>query len=144
MSLSQKCQYAVRAVLALAQRQGQGPISAGEIAASYDMPQRFLEVILNELKPSGLVGSRRGVGGGYQLTVAPSGVTVGQIIRLIDGPLGPVSASGDPGDTSSGGLAELWAGAKRAIEGVYEGTTFQDLADRQRMIDAGDTPDYCI
>ena len=85
MNLSQKCQYAVRAVLELARRYGQGPVAISQIAASQAIPQRFLENILNEIKPTGLIASRRGIQGGYQLAKDPAEVTVGEIIRLIDG-----------------------------------------------------------
>ena len=149
MSLSQKCQYAVRAVLELSKRYGQGAVPAGEIAASQSAPQRFLEVILNELKPTGLVGSRRGVQGGYYLSDDPKTVTVGQIIRVVDGPLDPVICFGDKTNTTCPvmgkcALEELWGRAKEAITGVYDSTTFQDLIDRQRDIDSRSAPDYCI
>ena len=67
MNLSQKCQYAVRAIFELAKHYGRGPVAISQIAASQAIPQRFLENILNELRPTGLIESRRGIQGGYLL-----------------------------------------------------------------------------
>lgn len=149
MSLSQKCQYAVRAILELAKRHGQGAVSAGEIAASQAIPQRFLEIILNELKPTGLVESRRGVQGGYYLTRDPQEITVGEVIRLIEGPLDPVRCGGDTDDRGCPlqgrcALLELWTEAKHALEAVYDARTFRDLADRERELQRHGVNDYSI
>ena len=100
MNLSQKCQYAVRAVLELAKQYGQGPVPISQIAASQAIPQRFLENILNELKPTGLIESRRGIQGGYLLARDPATVSVGEVIRMIEGPLDPVKCIGDKNDPS--------------------------------------------
>lgn len=148
MNISQKCQYAVRAILELSKRYGQGSVPAARIAVSQAVPQRFLEVILNELKPTGLVDSRRGVHGGYYLACHPKEITVGQVIRLIDGPLDPVRCIGDQNtpcplkDKCS--LVRLWDQAREAVEHVYDATTFQDLVDRERDMDCSGVPDYCI
>lgn len=149
MNLSQKCQYAVRAVLELSMKYGQGAISAGEIAASQAIPQRFLEVILNELRPSGLVESRRGVQGGYYLSRLPKEITVGQVIRLVDGPLDPVRCTGDKESATCPlkdrcSLIQLWDEAREAVEGVYDKTTFQDLADREVAMVRRGVADFTI
>jgi len=149
LNLSQKCQYAVRAVLELAKRYGQGAIPASEIAANQAIPQRFLEIILNELKPAGLLDSRRGVQGGYFLTVDPKDITAGRIIRLIDGPLDPVRCTGDKESArcplmEQCSLMELWNQAKEAVEKVYDGVNFHDLAERERALERKSVSDYCI
>ncbi len=148
MSLSQKCQYAVRAVLELSRNRNGGPVPAGEIAAKQAVPQRFLEVILNELRPTGLIGSRRGVRGGYYLSREPSQVTVGDVIRLVEGPMDPVRCTrGNRTDCPvqhNCALVELWERAKRAVEDVYDSTSFQDLVDRENVLADVVVPDYCI
>lgn len=149
MNLSQRCQYTVRAVLELAKRHGQGPVSAAEIAAHQAIPQRFLEIILNELKPSGLVESRRGVQGGYYLIRSPAQITVGQVIRLVDGPLDPVRCEGEKPNTSCQlmgkcALIDLWNQARQAVETVYDSTTFQNLVEREQALRVQGTSDYCI
>ncbi len=133
MYVSQKCQYAIRALMDLAKRHGQGPVPTSATALSQAVPQRFLEVIMNELKAHGLVVSRRGVRGGYELVRDPSGLTVGEVIRLIDGPLDPVRCTQDWEGVccplkDGCSLIDLWRRAKQAVEAVYDGMTIAQLA----------------
>jgi Rrf2 family protein len=149
VNLSQRCQYAVRAVLELAKHYGQGPIVISQIAASQAIPQRFLENILNDLRPTGLIESRRGIQGGYFLAKDPATVSVGDVIRLVEGPLDPVRCIGDRSDSScplkgSCSLVHLWSRAKTAVEAVYDGTTFQDLVDQEREWDRSSGANYCF
>ncbi len=147
MTLSQKCQYAVRAVLELARRYRQGPVPAGEVAAVQGIPRRFLEVILNELRPTGLVASRRGAHGGYSLARDPREITVAEVIRLVCGPLEPVRsdalAGGGELPWGARALQELWDRAGRAVDDVYASVTFHDLVDRERSL-RRDVTDYSI
>jgi Rrf2 family protein len=87
MLITQKCQYALRAVFALARREGRGPTKIAEIAREQAIPVRFLEVILGQLKQGGFVDSRRGADGGYFIVRSPREIAVGDIVRFIDGPL---------------------------------------------------------
>ncbi len=149
MNLSQKCQYAVRAVLELAKQYGQGPVAISQIAATQAIPQRFLENILNELKPTGLIESRRGIQGGYLLTKDPANVTVGEVIRLVEGPLDPVRCIGDRNAPccplkESCALINLWNRAKAAVEDVYNGTSFRDLIDEEKSLSGSQVIDYSI
>jgi len=91
MQVSQKCQYALRAVYELAKRYGQRPLSGAEIARVQAIPPKFLELILRELRQAGFVESRRGPQGGYLLVEDPRQLAVGQVIRQIEGPFTPVS-----------------------------------------------------
>jgi len=149
MNLSQKCQYAVRAVLELAKQYGQGPVAISQIAASQAIPQRFLENILNELRPTGLIESRRGIQGGYLLAKDPSAVTVGEVIRLVEGPLDPVRCIGDRNAPccplkESCALIGLWNRAKAAVEAVYDGTSFHDLIEEEKTLNRAAIIDYSI
>lgn len=137
MNVSQKCQYALRAVYELAKRNGGGPTSIKEIAQVQAIPPRFLELILGQLKQSGYVQSRRGVAGGYLLAVPPGELCVGAIIRFIDGPLDPVKciAGGRTKDCPLLGncaFTGLWERAKQAVAEVYDDTTFEDLLEEER------------
>jgi len=89
--LSRKAKYGLHALLALARRYGQGPVQIADLVAEEELPRKFLESILLELKKQGLLHSRRGRQGGYMLSRAPHLIYVGQIIRVLDGPLAPVS-----------------------------------------------------
>ncbi len=148
MLLSQKCQYSVRAILELAKHYGSGIMRCGEIAERQAIPQRFLEVILNELKSAGLVDARRGIHGGFSLAVPPKDLTVGRVIRLVDGPLDPVRCVGKGGEPctlrSGCSLVELWNQAKSAVEAIYDGTTFQDLVEREQLASRASCGDYTI
>jgi Rrf2 family cysteine metabolism transcriptional repressor len=89
--VSQKCQYAIRAVFELARRHGQGPVKISDIAEEQTIPLRFLQVILNQLRRGSIVEARRGSEGGYYLSRQPDQVTVGEIVQFIEGPLVPVA-----------------------------------------------------
>jgi Rrf2 family transcriptional regulator, cysteine metabolism repressor len=142
MQLSQKCQYALRALFELAKRQGEGPLTVAQIAESQAIPARFLELIVQELRVQGWIRSRRGSNGGYTLVAAPASVTVASIIRLIDGSLAPVHcvAGKDERSCSLRGrcaFMRMWQRAQEAVERVYETTTLQDLIDEEQQCGAG-------
>ena len=88
--LSYKAKYALRATLALARAPAGAPILISAIAEQENIPRKFLELILLELKRRGLIVSRRGRSGGYSLGKSAEDITFGEIIRLIDGPLAAV------------------------------------------------------
>jgi Rrf2 family protein len=85
--LTRKCQYALRALYFLAREYGNGPILIQNISAEANAPAEFLQTILLTLKNAGVLASRRGTQGGYYLVIPPNQVTVGSVVRLIDGPL---------------------------------------------------------
>lgn len=149
--LSQKSQYAVRAVLELAKYYGLGPLPAARIAEAQHIPVRFLENILGQLRQGGLVESVRGKDGGYKLGRAPEEVAVGDVIRLIQGPMETVDCT----DMLAGGgrdcplrsgcvLLPLWERAHQAMMQVYDGTTFRELVEQERAKAACEVLDYVI
>jgi Rrf2 family protein len=85
--LTKKSKYGLKALLVLAQETGRGPVLVSELADRQRIPKKFLEAILLELKRHGLLHSKRGRGGGYFLNRKPDDITVGQVIRVLDGPL---------------------------------------------------------
>lgn len=147
--LSQKCRYALRAVLELSKRYGEGPVKIGEIAQAQSVPPRFLEVILNQLKQGGFLESRRGSDGGYLLQRSPDLLTVGDIIRFIEGPLTPVGCIGNQ-PTEVCPLHEncvfvpMWEKVQQAVSSVYDQTTFQDLVDQEARMCEQSSPSYAI
>jgi Rrf2 family transcriptional regulator, cysteine metabolism repressor len=150
MLLSQKCQYAFRATFELARRHGTGqPISVAEIAQAQAIPPRFLEQILGELRHGGFVTSTRGSQGGYALAIAPEALTVGDIIRFVEGPLAPVQCVSRIPDPECG-LKDnclfigFWQRAASALEQVYNGTTFQDLVDQSKAQAATEAVNFSI
>src|SRR5579864_9139651 len=88
--LSQKTKYALRALQVLSARFGHGPVLISDLAGQEDLPRKFLELILLQLKNNGILESKRGKGGGYRLRRDPKTVTLGQVIRIFEGPLAPI------------------------------------------------------
>jgi Rrf2 family protein len=85
--LSKKAKYGLKAVLALAEASGQGPVLISDLVEQHRLPRKFLEAILLELKRHGILQSKKGKGGGYFLRDAPSQITLGRVIRVLEGPL---------------------------------------------------------
>ncbi len=145
--LSRKCRYALRALFELAWRGSDEPVSVQTIAAAQNVPARFLEVILNELKRSGLVESRRGSDGGYLLSGRPDDMTVGQVLRV----LGAVAGTQPPRRAGRTGyvrgdeaLGLLQARVDRAISEVCDGTSFLELVAEERRLAGQYVPEYVI
>ncbi|MCE5202384.1 MAG: Rrf2 family transcriptional regulator [Synergistaceae bacterium] len=134
MAITQKCQYALRAIYELAYHHNEGPCKIGTIAEAQGIPVRFLENILNSLKSAGLVDSARGKDGGYYLLRNADSITVGEVIRFVQGSLGPVECTTRIDDDCSFYedcvFRPLWDKAREALEAVYDGTTFQDLVNQ--------------
>jgi Rrf2 family protein len=136
MRISARADYAVRAVLELAVRGADGPVADGPvkaetIATAQDIPHKFLEGILGDLRRAGIVDSRRGGGGGYRLARAATAITVADVIRAVDGPI--VSVRGErPTGLSYTGSAEpllpLWIALRANVRKILEGVTLADIA----------------
>ena len=149
MRVSQKCQYALRAVFELARRGEGGPVKISEIAGAQAIPPRFLEVILSQLKQGGFVESRRGAEGGYLLARPAHAITVGELIRFIDGPIGPVGCF-EEDSTERCELrgqcvfSEMWKKAHEAVCGVYDSTTIHDLVEEDKYKGQVEAATYTI
>jgi Rrf2 family protein len=143
VKLSAKADYAVRAVLVLASHEGDKPIKGEMIARAQDLPPKFVENILGELKHAGIVASQRGPDGGYRLARPPVEVTVADVIRVVDGPIAAV-AGVRPEDVSyppgAEALPGVWLEARGQLRSVLEVTTFADLVERSRAIAANGGP----
>ena len=128
MDISARADYAVRAMLALAQAQAQeaGPISVETLAHRQDLPRKFLEAIVGELRTADLVVSTRGARGGYALARPASKVSLGDVFRAVDGPLAEVRGL-RPHETSYEGVAQhlptVWVAVRGALREVLDGTS---------------------
>ena len=89
--ISQKAKYAFKALVLLAQRGRGESLQTDEIAVQAAIPRKFLEQILLQLKANGLVDSRRGRSGGYHLVADPQAISVSQVLRIVDGPIAPLT-----------------------------------------------------
>ncbi|KOT32885.1 Rrf2 family transcriptional regulator [Streptomyces caelestis] len=134
MRISARADYAVRAALQLAASQDGGPLKAEAIAEAQDIPHKFLEGILNDMRRGGLVLSRRGGNGGYRLAKPSESISIADVIRVVDGPL--VSVRGvRPPELSYTGPAEsllpLWIALRSNVREILEGVSLADVASAQ-------------
>ena len=138
-SVSRKCEYALRAILTLALRRNDEAVSSHRIAADHSLPQRFLEVILSELRQGGFVESRRGNAGGYVLAKPASQILIGQIVSFIEG-----SRQEAQNGESDDALDSLWSRVDKAVTDVLYSTTLADLAKEQKQLNRAYIPNYAI
>ena len=132
MKISQKGLYALQAMMMLARHYNQGAIRIRDIAYEEDLPEKFLELILLELKNARIVESARGAKGGYQLRRAPSEICLSEIIRLIDGPLAPFGDADQlrvliDRDAEHRNLYQIFLDVRDAAARILEHTTLADL-----------------
>lgn len=151
MRVSYKGDYALKAILELSLRYGHGEaVSISEIASSGDMPEKFLEQILLALKNGGFVKSKRGANGGFYLSKPPKDITVGEVIRFIEGPTEPISCVEDGykacGDLKNCIFRDIWKKVGLAVSSVIDAVTFEDLATRykDRSINIKPVHEYSI
>lgn len=131
MRISAKADYAVRVAAELATHPTGEPVKGEALARAQDAPIKFLENILGALRTAGIVASRRGAEGGYLLARPPVEVTVADVIRAVDGPLGAVR--GAPPETldypgAAERLVDVWIAARASLRAVLERVTLADLA----------------
>lgn len=124
MNLSVKADYALHAILDLAMQSRSGPVRIADIAKRQRIPQKFLELILATLKQGGFVESRRGAEGGYLLARPANAITVGEVMRFIEG--GRNKAGGRKKSTENP-FADLWNRVDASVSSVVDETTFADL-----------------
>ncbi len=153
MSVSAKCYYAIRALYALAEHDGRSdpkPLKIADIAEREQIPVRFLESILNQLKGAGYVQSRRGAEGGYRLSRPADQLTVGEVMRFVDGPIAPINcvSQSRPKECQFHGECHFfgfWCRVRSAMSDVVDHTSFADLIDENRKRDVDRfIPDYTI
>jgi Rrf2 family transcriptional regulator, cysteine metabolism repressor len=153
MVLSSRGKYGTRALLDLSLHYEEGPVQIQEIAERQNIPLKYLEQILLSLKRYGFVTSRKGPGGGYLLARPPHAITLGAVVRAMDGPLAPISCASVSGYAECGcpepatcGLRAIWKEARDALAAIMDGTTFADLRDRHLQLKAEgrEVLDYAI
>lgn len=134
MHLTYKGDYALKAILDLAQHYDQGVVTIHAIAKRIDAPIKFMEQVLLDLKRGGFVESRRGRIGGYFLTKAPSQIKLGEVVRFIDGPVEPIACADsnykDCKDTEHCVFRKTWQEVAKSVSGIIDNITFKDLAEK--------------
>ena len=141
MKLSLRGEYALRALLVLGLKYDQSVTRISTISEQQNIPKRFLEQILNELKSAGLVQSRRGVSGGYRLARPPEQITLAAVVRHIEGALAPVSCVSERfyekcscPDESRCAIRSVMKEIRAAVVQIAERVTIADLCERSRTL----------
>lgn len=135
MKISTKGRYGLTIMMALAKKQGEGPVSLKSIAKEHDLSEHYLEQLIAPLRNAGLVKSVRGAYGGYMLAKDASQITAGDIIRVLEGPIQPVEVM----DNEEPAKRDLWIKIRDAVKEVLDSTTIEDLANYE---DKGDQEYY--
>lgn len=147
MRISAKGEYAIKAMLDLAFQYEKGLVPIQAIAERQDIPQRYLEQVLLLLKRAGFLRSKRGSAGGYQLLRPPGEITVGAVLRAIEGALERVEGTKRSRPSAldhSRDLAELWGQVSAAVSEVIDRISFEDLRQRAEARRSAVRPMYHI
>ena len=135
MKLSTRGRYGTMALLDLALHWGEEPVPLKDIARRQNISLPYLEHLIAPLIGVGIVGSTRGARGGVQLARPPREVKLSEVIPLLEGSTTPVECLNNPGSCPRYDLCvtrDIWAEMKKAMDGVLESTTLQDLVERQK------------
>lgn len=136
--MSKKAKYALKALIYLARVQDRGPILIADLAREERIPKKFLELILLALKNSGVLQSKKGKGGGYYLARSPREISMGKVIRILEGPLAPVPCVSETAyarcaecdDEWSCGIRLVMKDVRDAMARILDNATLADVLER--------------
>lgn len=139
MKISNRGLYALKALTHLAESYDRGLVKIHDIAREDDIPEKFLEGILVTLKNARVVSSQRGRDGGYRLRRPPAEITIGEVVRVLDGPLAPFGDAAELAhrvrtETRHAGLFELFLDVRNAASAILDHTSLLDLVGRNRRL----------
>ncbi len=140
MKISYKGDYALKAILDLSYRvEEKRAVSISEISKRQNIPAQYLEQIMLVLKGAGMIGSKRGVGGGFFLKKAPEDIVIGDVVRLVEGPIEPIACGRKIHDYSCGEeeecvFREVWVNVTEAISEIVDNVTFADIMRRDQEL----------
>ncbi len=149
MRLSTKGRYGLRAVLEIAARHGEGPVTTQTIAQNQGISERYLDQIMIPLKRSGIINSVRGARGGYVLAKKAEAIKVGDIIRALEGPIAPADCVSEQSPLQCRRqemciTRPLWAKLRDSITEVLDSYTLAELAEEAAAMKKEDTGHYNI
>ena len=138
MRFSVKAEYGVKAILELAAQAERRPLQVRSIAKKQGLPVRFLEHVMNALKKAGLVESIRGAQGGYLLNRSPKEISLGDVLKAIDGPITAKSCISDRKlqTCEEGGICivqDVWEEVRHSFTNILNSITLQDMCERKRQ-----------
>jgi Rrf2 family protein len=146
--LSKKTKYAVHALLHLAKRKEEGPVLISDISEQENIPRKFLEAILLDLKKAGILGSKKGRGGGYYLLKSPDEVHVAAIMRLFDGPIALLPCvtymfyerCDECKNEEECGIRDVMLELRNKTVKYLKGATLSEILKREGQLKSGDRP----
>ena len=135
-----KAKYGLRALTALAKQYGAGPVLIADLASNESIPRKFLEGILLDLKKKGILQSKKGKGGGYHLSRAPSAVTLGELVRALDGPIALLPCVSQTAyrrcdeciDERTCAVRGVMKEVRDATAGILDGTSLANMVERSK------------
>ena len=138
--LTRKTKYALNALSHLARAQERGPVLIAELAREERIPKKYLERILLDLKVRGILRSQKGKGGGYYLGRKPEEISISEVVRLMDGPLAPVSCVSETAyercsecrNEATCGIRLVMKEVRDAMADILDGTSLADMVQRSR------------
>ena len=138
--ISKKTKYGLHALINLSQNYNKGTILIADLARQENIPKKFLELILLELKNQGILESKKGKGGGYQLARHPREIKLGQVIRILDGPLAPVSCVSQTAykrcreckDEAGCGIRIIMKDVRDAMANILDETSLEDVVSKSK------------
>ena len=150
--ISNKTKYGLHALIYLSERYNAGPSLIADLAQQENIPKKFLELILLELKKQGILESKKGKGGGYRLAKHPREIKLGQVIRILDGPLAPVSCVSQTAykrckecnDENSCGIRSVMKDVRDAMSNILDKTSLEEVLLRKQKANLELTANYQI
>ncbi len=148
--ISKKAKYGLQAMFSLAHNYGNGPMLISHLASIENIPKKFLELILLELKKSGLVHSKMGKGGGYMLSRSPDEISMGQIVRILDGPLAPISCVSKTAykrcdeckDENTCEIRRIMLQVREATAAILDHTSLTEAPNARFIVEKSDSLDF--
>jgi Rrf2 family protein len=141
MQITYKGDYSLKTILYLAAQYNKNVVRIGDLAKNLDIPVKFLEQILLELKRGGFVDSKRGVNGGYYLARPPKDIKIGDVIRFVDGPIEPIACANTKKaykgcrDINKCLFRNIWLKVTESISSVIDNITFEELLKKYQRIE---------
>ncbi len=141
MLVSKKSKYALKALIHLAELNNSQPVLISELARAENIPKKFLEFILLSLRKGGILQSRVGKGGGYSLALEPARITIGSVLRILEGDLAPVPCLGEAksvcceecSDEETCGIKLVMVDVNRALMQALDSLTLADMVERSKL-----------
>ncbi|MBP9855576.1 MAG: Rrf2 family transcriptional regulator [Candidatus Omnitrophica bacterium] len=150
--ISSKTKYGLHALIHLSKKYNQGTVLIADLAKEEKIPKKFLEAILLDLKNQGILDSKKGKGGGYQLARHPSEIKVGQVMRILDGPLAPVPCVSQTAyarckecqDEHHCGIRLVMKEVRESIAGILDNTSMEDILLKTKNLSSATLMQYHI